>query len=625
MIARLREYCGRFRPLLVAFERPVLVFPVAVVLILSASFILGGRCCALQWWGGVAVAVACCFYRCGNWKKGVAVAALFLAWLVVFWLLVRTTVTYGFGHVDQLRYHTPAIHMMIDGWNPVWEGTVEAMRKVSGISPSSFRANMLIAMPKGVWYFNAAAFFFTRAPFSLMTPVFLALFIGLIFSIVSEFRRFPISLRVAAVLLALGVAMSPKYMVDSAVAISGLGLLLAMYSYLRSGEWNWLRLLSFTFWMMVSKQTALLHCCIFWGVFFAACLIKRNWNCWRRFLIAGGIAFAAFVVASISPYVSSTVNFGHPLYPHHSSDPQKYPTEVVAEDFVTLRNGDAAEMGHVGAYVNAFVSSSAALSYYRLKLHRPDFMPVSDVWKDNLDPSPGAPTSTLFRLVFCVMLFVLFYMGGVGGRFVATSMVFATVLMPTAMLGYLRYVPWIWGVGIFGILVLIGSAAPVVMRLARCVLCLIAFAVVLPNATCLFAESAADAYNIRRTLKRNPPKVILSSRWGGGHFNAKKDVGVSGRLLLLQRQVPEFRDAEVVANPLVSSYKGDIAAGGGKEFFDRSFMVLPQYKLEYEKSTNYRRILSVPINQERTRDYLAFVLNTLLVTFPKSCWEAIIG
>ena len=66
-------------------SRPLLVFPIAVVVLAFLTFCLGGHCAAWQWWGAVAIAVACGFWRRPA-REGVRTGLLFLAWMAVVWV-----------------------------------------------------------------------------------------------------------------------------------------------------------------------------------------------------------------------------------------------------------------------------------------------------------------------------------------------------------------------------------------------------------------------------------------------------------------------------------------------------------------------------------------------------------
>ena len=118
------------------FCEQVLVFPLAVTLLCAVSLIFGASIAAWQWWATLAVTLAAPFARAEDWKKAAAASAGFAAFVFAVWLYTGMTITKsGF---DQLVYHFPAIRLLMLGWNPVWQPTIEEICQFGAIEPSSF-------------------------------------------------------------------------------------------------------------------------------------------------------------------------------------------------------------------------------------------------------------------------------------------------------------------------------------------------------------------------------------------------------------------------------------------------------------------------------------------------------
>ena len=112
-------------------ERQILLFPVLVVLIVSVTFLFGGRCAAWHWWLSV-LAVLTIPFTCSSCMSWDAVKSdcFFMMFLIIVWILSNVFIATG-GH-DQNIYHFPAIRMLSLGWNPVYSATPEALSSAPG-------------------------------------------------------------------------------------------------------------------------------------------------------------------------------------------------------------------------------------------------------------------------------------------------------------------------------------------------------------------------------------------------------------------------------------------------------------------------------------------------------------
>lgn len=150
----------------------ILVFPMAVVLLVSLTLLFGGRCALWQWWGAVAVVLAFPFWR-NDWKRAALSDLWFLFFLFALWVVSGISMTIGYW--DCQAYHYPAIRMLMLGWNPIWQSTYEAIQTASG-SVDGCDIWPVLSMPRPVWYFTAVANFFTRNQFDFYHPIVLIFF-----------------------------------------------------------------------------------------------------------------------------------------------------------------------------------------------------------------------------------------------------------------------------------------------------------------------------------------------------------------------------------------------------------------------------------------------------------------
>ena len=587
-------------------ELPILVFPVFVVTVVAATFLFpSGRSGAWQWWLSVAAALAVCFARTRPMRQRCMTGGLFLVVLSVLWFAANVMVDrVGW---DEMRYHHPAIRMMVEGWNPVWNGTEDGIRSFLGFRPDA--PFHIMVMPKPVWYYSAAAYWFTKAPFALTSTLTPLLFLGLVYSVLAVFRNVRFVVRVSLLALTYGLIVSQEYAVDATVAIGATGLIVSMYDYLAHGRWNVLRLIMFSFWMASSKQIGLLHCCLFWALFVGVCAVaRRDRALLRRVPCVGLSVFLLFSVASFSPYVSAFLEYGHPLYPKYTCDERRFPSYNMTWDFL-VRNDAAASMGRFGAWANAFTTSDLTRFCYGKMLDMPQFVPETRTWSQCMpDHSPGAPTTTRFRAVFCAGMLFLLLFGGLGGRFVSACLFLGTILLPVEMIGYVRYTPWIFEFFALGALmacdrprrkpmewiVLLGSAMLLMAKL--------------PHFIINRAEKIECARGLRYALDTRPPSVLVCEMWDDFFID---------NVWLLKRQVPELKDAEVLPSPTVPPGERKKVVGdssGHDVFFGGCFKVASG-----SSPVRYRDFHGGKEMSSR----LLFVLRSYFVTLPANIWRAI--
>ena len=612
----------KVKKILLDLEFQILVFPVVVVVIVATTFLFPeGKCCVWQWWVAATVTVVACFLRARSWRRGVIDCAVFLIVLCGLWVLCNGTITRS--DTDNLQYHQPAIRMIIEGWNPIWEGTFAKMQQSVNVSPSFMNGYHVIAMPKGVWYFCSSAFTFTRAASNLLLPLFPILFLCVVYLIFSVFRHVPIMMRLGAVLIVFHFTPTHSNIVDAVAALAGIGLLLQMYDYFINDRYNLLRLTVFSFWMAIAKQPSMLQCCVFWMIFVGGVVIKNRYEL-KKIFPAAVVLLVLSCVVNVSPYVTSYVNFGHPLYPQHSGDVKTFPPKNITADFLN-RNEDAAYMGRLGCFVNSFISSTVALAYYKLKTGNRNFLPKSEVWMKISDGNwnTGTPTSVWFKIVFCTTILVLLLFGGFGSRFVVICAVVSALFLPTEMIGYLRYTPWILCVSIFLLPVVMKALKGEVVQLLASCISVLAIVVVLAAHLVPLAISIDNAYAMRRFVRSSPPLLVAMSPTTSRHANRRfVDIDSTlANLLLFKRQNPELKETRIYTCPSEAKIVAD--AESWQDLYDYSCKVPPVCDLT--KDSAYLRIVKTPDRMARLFAWPFFILRSLFVTFPQNALEVLHG
>lgn len=593
-------------------EMPILVFPILVVCIVAIGFIFRCSCSLIEWWLSFALTIAIIQFRVGNRKTLISVTAALGLMMGLLWLAANLLTTSGWH--DTLEYHQPAIRMLASGWNPVYQCTPEGIAEATGLASDTMKVWHVIAMPKGVWYFSAAAYLFTKSHFNLLFPLIPLLLCSLFYTVYDAFRHSGKSFAMCVYIgMLMFVNVTYDMLVDSVVVLSAIGLLVTMMDGLRTGKWHWMRLIGFSFWMIVAKQPSLLHCAVFWFLFFLFSMWRKRTFRIHKFFVSGTILLIMFCLVNVAPYLTSYVNYGNPFYPRYSGDEEKYPTTNITEDFLD-RNEDAAAMGHLGAFVNAFVSTSAATTYYALKTGKKDFCPNCIVWEQNAAArSKGAPTGALFRFMYCAALVVLCLVGGLCGRFIALCILIGCMAMPTEMIGYARYVPYAMVGCPLGVLAVISTVKCAKIKRLILRMVLVLFSVIAVVRLSMFCAVKVDqGYAIRQSLKQNPPGVMIS------RFAQVTKV-ISGNLILMRRSVPELRAAKII----IDSQGETSCAEESCPYFDYSFRVARDYPgCTYSM---LQRIACIPQRKQRLLSYPKFVFYTLFVTLPKSIMEVVYG
>ena len=516
-----------------SLEQMVFMLPVIVVLLVSVTFLFQeGKCAAWQWWSAVLITMIVCTFRAKNRLLSCLIFALLLG---IVWLLSNMLIVPGSS--DMLRCYFPSTRLIYEGWNPVWDVNAERITKLAGVDFSSLSIGHIVSSPKVVEYFSAAALYFTGSHFNIFFPLILFLVISLTYSISDLFedktsflrRSIGIFTALSIVIGAMPTLLAP---IDVVVAISAVGLLCAMYSYVHSGVWNGRRLVVWTFWMASAKASGLLQCCAFWTIFFLFNLMRTQ-RLLSKYVVVCCISFLLFGVSTFSPYITKH------LSPHFLAFDTNKPLNSafccvrkrLTSDFFD-RNQDAASMGHLGAWCNAFISSSLVSKYYCLKLGKEDFVPDVSPWGQNTSRSPGSPTSVLFKVLFCIFLGLLFFHGS-SGCFIAMCMIVGTMAIPTEMIGYTRYVPWALSSGVFVVPMLYGFFQN--KKWMGWVLACITAVVSLCKPMIHLAYYIDNAYAVEKTLRTASPKIVIPCDSGNGVISAIGNIySANVRLLLKQ-------------------------------------------------------------------------------------------
>lgn len=445
MFANLKSWLNAWRPALSVLERGALVFPLAVVLLATASFWWGGVCALWQVYDGFAVALGVMFAdRRHAWGARLKGSLLLLCTILAVWVLVGC---FAIENWDDTVYHLPVIRLLMLGWNPLYEAVpTEILEQAGVVSMTEFRPWHVLFISHSVEVFGASFGLFLRNFFCpMMTLPFFLLpaTAGIIWRTLRDVRVGRVG-RIVGTIIALSMTLRFAFLseVDCVVGLAGCAVIAAMFRIL-DGKREWWTLLVCSLWMMTAKQGSLLTCFVLWAAF-SLLLVWHNRVMWRRRLLqlsaCGAVLVIGFMWICSWPYVTSWVRYGHPLYPAYTVDAERYPTYDITGDFEE-RNEDARAMSPMGTFCYAYISTTLTRAYYAWKLDRPDFLPKCGAWGRNRGPERHDVNTPLTRgtLVLAFLVVLLF---GHRVRLVALLCIVALIGFLPSYYGYMRYITW---------------------------------------------------------------------------------------------------------------------------------------------------------------------------------------
>ena len=425
----------------------LLLLPVFVTLLAAAALAFGGHCSLWQWWMAVALVMALPFLN-NRWLNALYADIAFLASLFAFWLLTGLTITETAW--DPIGCHYPAIRMLMLGWNPIWQSTLEEMTLSTYLHADEFTAWHVLSMPKAVWYFSAVAGFFARNQFGLYAPVMYILLFGVILLLWRSLDGLPVALKLAIAVFVCNASNYFYRVADMTLQIAVLGLLVTQYNYLSKKEWWNIPMMVYSFWICSAKPLGLVFCVVIWVVFDIAVFLRERGRC--RALVSKlswmtGVVALMVALVNISPLVTNWVNYHHPFYPKYTVDEKRFPRRNLTNDFIDLANDDAkAMMNRPAMIMSAFICPDLVNKYYAWKLSNPGFNPGGATWQRPIGGGGHkfkSPLSRYHRCSFIIPILILLVLGGAAERFVASAMFLAAICVPVEMIGFIRYVPWI--------------------------------------------------------------------------------------------------------------------------------------------------------------------------------------
>jgi hypothetical protein len=426
----------------------LLMFVVLCMAIPAATFLFGRGPSRLAFPVALAVAAGACWAGRGEPRARRMRATEVVA--VVLLAVMVAGAGFMYSNPDADAYHRPAIMLMSQDWNPVFDATVENV--ASYAEPTGvFRFAHVAYLPRGAWYFGLTlydAFGFVEVADSLNVLLWLVSLrlVWAVSTIVGTLHELP--RRVFTMVLASApVVCSGMLGGSSDSAMYSLFLIAAcsLTMHLQDGRRLWLVYAFLAMAVLPSlKYTGVVVCMVLAAVFAVAALAK-SWQGtrWANLSLVQGVVGAVFAAALVSavinfsPYLTNWARYGGPFYPIQSFDRRIELKDLITDDFTGM-NDDAKRMGYWSRVGYAYLSQSATLALWRTVGGVEGFSPRFDVQGGVGGFGP------FFRLGFVASLLLLPFVrvGPLAPMLIA--IIATTMAQPLTYVGYARYVPQLY-------------------------------------------------------------------------------------------------------------------------------------------------------------------------------------
>lgn len=215
---------------------------------------------------------------------------------------------------DSNWYHLDAIHLIKNGWNPIYHD----LRN----SETSFSLNYLSHFPKGAWLFGSAIFAATQE-LEMGKASTIILSLAILFSSVQVFKTALKLNKLNTWLLALLCSLNPIqflnfgtfYSDGQLAALLCLSIIYAIkYIQTRQGIYLFFTLISFAF-LANTKYNGTAYSVVFFGAFLTYLFFLQHENLARLVKMGFAWFFLCFIFFGYNPFITNTVKKGHPMYP----------------------------------------------------------------------------------------------------------------------------------------------------------------------------------------------------------------------------------------------------------------------------------------------------------------------
>ncbi len=444
-----RSIRQKWRNSCVARMEILLLGALALGLFISCVGFFFGKPCSRE---PMMIGFTCAFL--GAWLHSWQNATKFV--LLAGIILMATALTFSYVGTDAITYHYPMQRLLMEGWNPVFQSSIERFRGLPVDGTLSLYHTLFLPKVSAL----------CGALISCMTGLFSGdAFLGyvLIFALWRVSSRFAViewnCSRWASHAFAMMITFSSKitsFLAGQVDYTAYAAFVIGLFAFL---TWRKSRMLcdlilsalglSFA---MLAKSTGM-TCGVVAIVI--GCVWMRKSVAYYRMLVA--IAIFVLIVGA-SPLLTAWIQYGSPFYPSMTFDPNVQVVDITS-DFVG--NVDGESMGYLSRIVYAWFSKSLAVKGCALWLGRPDFAPEFHVC------SGVDGFGAWFRLLMfgSVVAFACSRKNEV--FYLALFIFFSANFAPLKYIGYGRYFSQIWIVPFLAVFNLMYVPLPGLMSMMR--------------------------------------------------------------------------------------------------------------------------------------------------------------
>lgn len=404
----------------------LLAMPTLGLMIQSALFLFGKTCSPFPMWTSFLLFSLLALLI--HWK------CLFKFWGLIFLALFFTSFTFSYFDFDAENYHIPMQMLLKEGWNPVFDSTVEEFSVIA--DGTTFSVYHTLFLPKTVALCGALVADATGLWIADSFLGYILFFVLVKTSYIFARKTWNCSWK-SANLFAAAISFNTKFsvMIDGRIDFhTYTALMIALFSL--ALYWREHRLHDFILSILATaiccttKSTGLLCCTLMWILFAVFSLKNRAIYC--------GIPMLILLIAWIgmSPLMTAWIQYGSPFYPSMTFDPKVAVVDITS-DF--RGNTDAEQMGYLARTVYSWFSTSLATKACAWYYNKADFNPVFSV-------TGGINGLKELNLLLFVGVILLLLAKKNIVTFACLFILVTLVLCPVKYIGYGRYFPQAWAV-----------------------------------------------------------------------------------------------------------------------------------------------------------------------------------
>ena len=410
-------------------------------LMAGVGFFFGQTVTPLYFYVSVAILLVCAFV--GGWKRGIAYVALLAVCAVL------TMFTFSYLGYDTQTYHLPMQRLLRQGWNPVFDSTVEKFYPL--VEGTHLWFYHTLFLPK----FHQLCGAIVSSAFRLFTG---DAFLGYVLIVCLFATSLKFAMRYwnvgawMGILFACGLTFSTKVtyvlvgFVDYSSYASFLMAALSLVLYRNNRKLSDLVLFVVAACIcMTTKTTGIL--CVGLLVVLTLPLLWKRTAYWHA-LLALGLLVA---VIGASPLLTAWIQYGSPFYPSMTFNPD-VPVVDITCDFELSANADALSMGYLSRICYAWVSPKLTVAAIRLLGGNPEFSPVFRVSGCGV-----AGIGLWFNILLLISVVLLVVSRKNLITWLCVVIFVSSNFTPLKFIGYERYFPQIWAIFPLAVMNFVGT------------------------------------------------------------------------------------------------------------------------------------------------------------------------